>query len=148
LVKLAILLTVIFYLMQVSGTSNIQTGGGIVDFFAAFVATSRGKIFLVALVVWCAVFPAVEFKKRHLFYDMHTRRDAIVRAMNAGRMRLASEDGGRMVFRGESLVRTIWWMGDEAVTITPNPSGGIDIEGPRRFVMEAQQRIPTYVENA
>jgi hypothetical protein len=50
-----------------------------------------------------------------------------------------------MVFRGESLVRTIWWLGDETVTITPNPSGGIDIEGPRRFVMEAEQRIPTYV---
>jgi hypothetical protein len=148
LIKLALLLALIFWLMQLSGTSNIPVEGDIADFFAQFFATSRGRIFAVALVVWCAVYPAVEFKKRHLKYDLDKRKSAIVKALNAGRMRLAEETDGRMVFRGESLTRRIWWMGEDTVTITANPVGGIDIEGPRRFVMEAEHRIPNYVENA
>ncbi len=87
-----------------------------------------------------------EFKKRSLLYDISTRREAIIKAFAAGRMRLVGDEDGRMVFRGESLTRTIWWLGEEAVTITRNAEGGIDIEGPRRFVMEAQHRIPNYVE--
>jgi hypothetical protein len=50
-----------------------------------------------------------------------------------------------MVFRGESLVRRVWWLGEETVTITADPAGGIEIEGPRRFAMEAEHRIPNYV---
>ncbi len=145
LVKIAVLLSVIFALMRLSGTSNIESTGGITGFFKTLIATSQGQIFVVALAIWCAIYPAVEFKRRSLLYDMRTRRDAIIKAMRAGRMTLAEDEGGRMVFRGESLVRRAWWMGDEAVTITSNPDGGIDIEGPRRFVMEAEHRIPNYV---
>lgn len=146
LVKIAVLLALVFVLMRLSGTSNIESTGGIAGFFSAFIATSRGQIFVAALVIWCAIYPAVEFKRRHLSYDMKVRRNAIVKALNAGRMRLVGDEEGRMVFRGESLTRTIWWLGEETVTITANPVGGIDIEGPRRFVMEAEHRIPNYVE--
>jgi hypothetical protein len=145
LFKLAVLLTVIFALMQAGGMSNIESTGGLAGFFRSFIATSRGQIFAAALVVWCAVYPAVEFKRRTLSFDMRTRRDAITKAMRAGGMTLASDEDGRMVFRGESLLRRAWWLGEEAVTITTNPAGGIDIEGPRRFVMEAEHRIPNYV---
>ena len=145
LVKIAVLLAVVFALMQMSGTSNIESTEGMLGFFKAFIATSRGQIFAVALVVWCAAYPAVEFKKRNLFYDLSERKDAIVKAMNAGRMRLAEQQEGRMVFRGDSPARRLWWLGEEAVTITRNPKGGIDIEGPRRFVTEAEHRIPNYV---
>ncbi len=142
---MAVLLAVIFTLMKVSGTSNIESTGGIADFFRAFITTVRGQMLVVAIVVWCAIYPAVEFKRRSLLYDMRTRRDAIIKAMRAGGMILAYDEGGRMVFRGESLVRRAWWLGEEAVTISSNPAGGIDIEGPRRFVMEAEHRIPNYV---
>jgi hypothetical protein len=150
-VKLALLLALVFTLMQISGTSNLETSGGIAGFFASFFATARGQIFAVALVVWCIAYPAVEFKKRHLNFNVATRRGAIIKALGAGGMRLAEESllaGGavRMVFRGESPLRRIWWMGDEAVTVTENLSGGLDIEGPRRFVMEAEHRIPNHVE--
>ncbi|MDR2883113.1 MAG: hypothetical protein LBU98_04985 [Alistipes sp.] len=145
LVKIVVLLGLIFWLMQMSGTSAIRVEGSAVDFLHNFFATSRGRIFSLALLVWCAVYPSVEFRRRNLFYDIAARREAIIKAFAAGRMRLAGEEEGRMVFRGESLVRTIWWLGDEAVTVTRSADGGIDIEGPRRFVMEAEHRIPNYV---
>jgi hypothetical protein len=145
LVKLTLLLALVFTLMQLSGTSDIRSEGGIAGFFRSFISTQRGQIFAVALLVWCALYPAVEYKRRHLNYDMARRRSAIIKALNAGGMRLASSDEGRMVFCGESPGRRLWWLGEEAVTITANPSGGLDIEGPRRFVMEAEHRIPDYV---
>ncbi len=145
LVKLVVLLALIFWLMQLSGTSAIEVTGGVAGFLRNFFATSRGQIFTAALLVWCAVYPAVEFRRRNLNYDLTTRREAIIKAFAAGRMKLASDEDGRMVFRGESLTRTIWWLGEEAVTVTRSPEGGIDIEGPRRFVMEAEHRIPNYV---
>ncbi len=145
MVKIVVLLALIFWLMQLSGTSAIEVAGGVGEFFRNFFATSRGQLFAAALLVWCAVYPAVEFRRRNLDYDMDRRREAIIKAFAAGRMRLACDQDGRMVFRGENLTRTIWWMGDEAVTVTRSPEGGIDIEGPRRFVMEAEHRIPNYV---
>ncbi len=145
LFKIVVLLAIIFTLMNVSGTSNIESTGGIADFFRSFIATSRGQIFVAAVVVWCAIYPAVEFRRRHLAYDMHKRRGAIIKALGAGGMTLASDDGERMVFRGEGMVRRAWWLGEEAVTITPTSDGGIEVEGPRRFVMEAEHRIPNYV---
>lgn len=144
LVKLAVLLAVIFVLMKVSGTSNIESES-LLGFWKNFFATERGRIFTVVLVVWCGVYPAVEYKRRHLNYDMTTRRQAITAALAAGGMRLASDDGKRMVFRGTSPLRRVWWLGEEAVTVTMANEGGIDIEGPRRFVMEAEHRIPNYV---
>jgi hypothetical protein len=145
LVKIVVLLALIFFLMQWSGTSSLATEGGIAGFFKAFWATSNGKLFAAVLAVWCAIYPAVEFKSRHLGFDIATRKAAIVKALNAGGMRLVDDEADRMVFRGESPIRRVWWLGEEAITITRNPSGGIDIEGPRRFVMEAQHRIPNYV---
>ena len=147
MVKITVLLAVIFWLMQLSGTSVMETEGGVAGFFRGFFASSRGRIFSAALLVWCAMYPAVEYRRRNLFYDIVGRREAIVKAFAAGRMRLASEQDGRMVFRGESLARTIWWLGDEAVTVTRSADGGIDIEGPRRFVMEVEHRLPNYVGN-
>ncbi len=145
LVKIVVLLALIFWLMQLSGTSTIESVGGVGEFLRNFFATSRGQIFAAALLVWCAIYPAVEFRRRNLDYDMDRRREAIIKAFAAGRMRLASDENGRMVFRGESLTRTIWWLGEEAVTVTRSAEGGIDIEGPRRFIMEVEHRIPNYV---
>ncbi len=145
LVRLVVLLALIFWLMQLSGTSNLEVSGGVMAFIKSFFATQRGLLFSGALLVWCAIYPSVEFRRRNLNYDLAARREAIVKALAAGRMRLVEDEEGRMVFRSESLVRTIWWLGDDAVTITRSPEGGIDVEGPRRFVMEAEHRIPNYI---
>lgn len=145
LIKLVVLLAVLFLIMMWSETSTLS-GHNWQSFFASYFATWRGWLFTVAVIVWCALYPSVEFVTRHLDYDMHTHKLAIIRALDAGRMKLADETDDRMVFRTESPARRLWWMGDDAVTVTRNPSGGFDIEGPRRFVMEAQHRIPGYID--
>ena len=146
LVKLAVLLALLFLFMMWSGTSNLSFDNW-QSFLASYFADYKGILFTVAVLIWSAVYPAVEFKTRHLNYDIDERKAEIIKALNAGGMVLASESDGRMVFRGEGIARRIWFMGDEAVTITRSLSGGLDIEGPRRFVLEAQQRIPAYVQN-
>jgi hypothetical protein len=146
LVKLIVLLALLFLLMKWSGMSSLSFDSW-QSFFAGYFAGYKGIIFTVAVLVWSAVYPRAEFITRSSNYDIVTRKSAIIKALSAGGMVLASESEGRLVFRGEGLWRRIWFMGDEAVTITRNNSGGLDIEGPRRFVVEAVQRIPAYVNN-
>jgi hypothetical protein len=143
---LVVLLALMFLLLKWSGMSNLSFESW-QSFFASFFAGYKGIAFSVAVLVWCAIYPRVEFVSRQLNYDINTHKAAIIKALSAGGMVLSSEADGRMVFRSEGLWRRIWFMGDEAVTITRNLSGGLNIEGPRRFVVEAVQRIPAYIDN-
>ncbi len=133
-VKLAVLLAVVFFLVN----RNFSL-------WDMLLHTTRGLIFLCAVVVWVAVYPWVEYVSRWIggtFAD----KGAIVRALHAGGMTLVKEDEDRMVFHGY-LLRRLWWLGEETVVITRGEGGGLTIEGPRKFTMEAQQRIPAYIEN-
>jgi hypothetical protein len=145
LIKLALLLTILFVFMIWSDTSTL-TGDNWQSFFASYFATWKGWLFTAAVIVWCAIYPRVEFVTRHLNYDMHDHKLAIIKALDAGRMMLSEETDNRMVFHAESPARKLWWMGDDAVTITRTGTGGFDLEGPRRFVMEAEHRIPAYID--
>jgi hypothetical protein len=143
LIKICILLAILGAIMMLSESSTLDFNS-LDSFASSYFATWRGWLFTAAIVIWCAVYPRVEFVVRHLDYDMREGKEAIVKALNAGGMVLAEDSDGRMVFRGEGF-RRIWHMWDDAVTITDNPSGGFDLEGPRRFVTEAMQRIPAYI---
>jgi hypothetical protein len=55
------ILAVILFLMQVTGTSNIEAKG-FGDFLRVFFTSPKGLIFTGALVVWSACYPA--FKDR------------------------------------------------------------------------------------
>lgn len=145
-VKLLALLTLLFLFMMWSETSTLNFSNWH-DFLASFFHGWRGWLFTVAVVVWCAIYPRVEFVTRHLDFDIREQRNAIVKAFRAGKMVLAAETDDWMMFRSESVGRRIWWLGDDVVTVTQNKKGGFDIEGPRRFTAEAEQRIPLYTEN-
>ncbi len=152
LAKLVVLLGVIFVLMQLSGTSTLGAEGGFAAFWEQFFGSMKGRLFAAAVVVWSAVYPHVEYVRRHSGYDLGKRKDAIIKAFEAGGMIPAEVETGaaageRMVFRGASFLRRLWWLGEDRVTLTRSASGGFEIEGPRRFVSEAQHRIPRYVEN-
>ncbi len=147
LVKLLILFAALFALMMWSETSTLSFDNW-ESFFASYFGTMKGWLFTAVVIVWSAVYPRVEFVTRHMNYDMREGKDAIIKAFSAGHMRLADDKDGRMVFRGEGLGRRLWYLGDEGVTVTRNSAGGFDMEGPRRFTGEAQQRIPGYMELA
>ncbi len=108
----------------------------------------RVRLFLGAVLLLCAFYPLMEFVRRDVFVGMDSGRGAIVKALEAGGFRVKCEDATSIRFVGQSLVRRICWLGEEAVTVTRNDLGGVTVEGPRRFVAEAQQRIPLYLNNA
>ncbi len=147
LVKLLILFAVLFAFMMWSNTSTLNFDNW-ESLVASYFDTAKGWLFIAVVAVWCAVYPKVEFVTRHADYDMREGRDVIIKVFRMGRMTLANETDGRMVFRGESIGRRLWFLWDEKVTVTRNAAGGFDMEGIRRFVGEAQQRIPGYMEQA
>ena len=147
LVKLLILFAILFALMMWSETSTLSFDN--VDaFFASYFGTVKGWLFTAVVIIWSAVYPKVEFVTRRAGYDMREGRDVIIKVFDLGKMVLADETEDRMVFHGESIGRRLWFLWDDSVTVTRNEAGGFDMEGPRRFVGEAQQRIPGYMELA
>lgn len=144
LIKLVILLALLFALMILSETSTLNPE----NFMDSFFGSLKGQLLMIVLVLWSAFYPKVEFVSRHMNSDLAENRDAIVRAFAAGGMIPGGEERGKMVFRGQSMARRLWFLWDDAVTVTANPAGGFDMEGPRRFVGEAQSRIPGYIDAA
>jgi hypothetical protein len=55
------ILAVILFLMQVTGSSNIEADG-FWDFLKVFFTSPKGLIFTGVLIVWSAIYPA--FKDR------------------------------------------------------------------------------------
>lgn len=145
LVKLTLLFAALFALMIWSGTSNfsfdLREG-----FLTGFFSSSRGRLFAAAVLVWCAIYPRVEFIVRNVGGDLRGDKLSIIRALDAGGMILASEREGSIVFHSRSPLRRVLWMWDDSVTLTQK-DGRIIIEGPRRFVMEAEHRIPACIES-
>jgi uncharacterized integral membrane protein len=141
-VKLVVLLAIILLLMLYSNTSTLSTD----NFFADFFSRTQTWILLVAVVVWSAVYPRVEFVKRIVEGNLHADKIGIINALRAGGMRLDEESNGRMVFVDEAPLRRLLWLGEDRLTLTQLTGGMIEIEGARRFAGDAQQRIPGYVE--
>lgn len=144
LIKLVILLAVLFAFMLWSETSTLTTE----NFVDAFFGSLKGQLLIAVLLVWAALYPKVEFVSRHMSSGLDENRNAVVKAFAAGGMAPEIEEPGKIVFRGQSTGRRIWFLGDDAVTVTANPAGGFDMEGPRKFVGEAVSRIPAYIEAA
>lgn len=144
LVKLLLLLAAIFFLMRWSGTSTLAAESP-EAFLASYFATWRGWLFTAAVVVWCGLYPRIEFVRRGIGGDLGGNKLAIIKALGAGGMTLVRETENELLFRAESPLRRLWWMGDDGVTVSRSATG-LEIEGPRRFAMEAQHRIPAYIE--
>lgn len=142
LVKMALLIALLLFFMILSETSTLTFD----NFAAEFFGSLKGQLFMAVVFVWSLFYPATEYISRHMGYDMAAERGAIVKAFDRGGMALAEDTGGRMVFRSESRLKRLLRLGEDAVTVTPGPTGGFTVEGPRRWVGDAVQRIPGYVE--
>lgn len=143
LVKLIILLAVLFALMLYSNTTTLSAE----NFFADFFNQPRGWLLIGIVILWSLLYPKVEFVRRHVEGNLREDRKGIINALNAGGMTLSGKSEGSLEFRAESPMRRIWWLWEDAVTVTQD--GGKEdliIAGPRRFVSEAQSRLPGYIE--
>lgn len=139
-IKLMILLAVIFALMVWSGTSEFSADG----FFNEFFSSLRGRIFSVVVILWCAVYPKVEYITRHVS-DVEVQRDrpGIISAFEAAGMRLESRSDTELVFRSASLLKRMLYMGEDTVRVTAS-GDGIDLDGSRRQIADTEYRIKLY----
>lgn len=142
-VKLLILLAVIFCLMSLSGTTVFSAE----NFMAEFFSTTRGRIFSAAVVIWCALYPKVEYISRFIpDVDVQRNRPQIISAFEAAGMRLESRTDRQLVFRAGTVLRRTVQMWEDAVEVTA-AEGGIVIEGNRRAIAATEFRIKLYTEN-
>ena len=142
-IKLLILLTAIFALMVLSGTTAFTVEG----FFSEFFTSTRGKIFSAVIIVWCALYPKVEYISRFIpGIDVQNNRPQIISAFESAGMRLESRSDNALVFRAATAARRAVQMWEDGVTVT-SADGGIIIEGNRRAIAEAEFRIKLYTEN-
>ena len=133
LIRLLVLLAAVFALMQWSGTSRFSSEGFMQEFFCSM----RGAVFTAAVLVWCALYPRVEYVRRKV-PAVHTGSEAadIIRACESAGMRIESRTDTCMVFRSDSTLRRVLLLWEDDVRIT-DCGDGIEIAGNRRAVAEA-----------
>jgi len=141
-IKLSILLAVIFMLMVVSGTAGFSTD----DFFCEFFSSLRGRLFSAVLVLWCIIYPKIEYVSREIGgVRVDEDRPKIIAAFEAAGLRLESRSDTRLVFRAASAFRRALHLWEDAVTVS-RTEHGIAVEGNRKAVAEAEFRIKLYTE--
>jgi hypothetical protein len=134
LLKLAVLLTVVFAVMNLTGT--LETGG--LPVARALFASTRGMILLAVIVLWSAAYPLTSFTRTSVRMAWDEERIKNAFAMFA--YELESEREGRMTFRAKSPLRRFLWQFDDRVTVTRD-GGFIDIEGLKRIVPRVETRL-------
>ena len=142
-IKLMILLSAIFGLMVLSGTTVFSAD----NFWAEFFSTTRGKIFSAVILIWCALYPKVEYISRFIpDVSVGGNRPQIIKAFEAAGMRLESRTDTQLVFRASTAVRRAAQMWEDAVKVNA-AEGGIVLEGNRRAIAATEFRIKLYTEN-
>ncbi len=141
-IRLSILLAFIFMLMVVSGTAGFSTD----DFFTEFFSSRRGMVFSVVMVLWCVIYPKVEYVSREIDgVRIDGDRPRIIAAFEAAGFRLESRSDTRLVFRAASLFRRVLLLWEDAVTVSA-AGRGVVVEGSRKAVAETGFRIKLYTE--
>ena len=141
-IKLMILLAIIFALILWSKTTTLSPEG----FFTKCFCFLKGQLFSVVIVVWCALYPKIEYVTRRLNIDPEAHRGRIIEAMHAAGFTLSKEQNGEMIFRADSPFRRIMQLWEDEVTLTPDAEG-FTLSGTRRNLSEAEHRIRLYTEN-
>ncbi len=132
--KLAVLLTVVFVIMNLTGT--LETGG--LPLARALFASSRGVILLAVIVVWSAAYPLASFTRTSI--RMAWDSEKIENAFATYGYELECESEERMTFRAKSTLRRVLWQFDDSVTVTRD-GGFVDIEGLKRIVPRVETRL-------
>jgi len=131
-VKLLALLAFIYLLTYLTGTLGIT----LAELFG-----KRGALLLAAMVVLSAAYPSFGFISRTVKADAEEDREAILESFRLCGYTLRSDEDGRMRFTASSPLKRIWYLGDDAVTVTSAGKGSIIISGNRKEVVQAEFRI-------
>jgi hypothetical protein len=132
LVRMALLIVAIYFVMDATDTLGIQQNE---------LLGTRGIILAVALVAISAAYPSYGFVCRTANASFRGDRSAIIRAFGHIGYGLHSESEGQMVFRASGPLKRLWQLGDDKVVVTPLDSNTVEVCGVRKEVVEVIYHI-------
>ena len=116
------------------------------DSIVATMQTTRGWMLSGAVVLLSALYPVFGFMTRRVECDMTEDREQLLAAFSMAGFTLHEESDGRMVFRGDNLMRRIFMLFEDEI-IVEQYAQWVEIKGIRRGVANAAYRLYLYIEN-
>lgn len=143
-VKYLIWLTVLFVLLYAfmifTGTARSGMGA-----WNEILATRRGIIMLIAIVLLAAAYPTFGFVRRTANAGIEKDRDSILRAFRESGFSLAWEDGGNMVFKASTPLKKVVTLWEDTIKVTADGEDRIVLEGIRNETVRIQFRLSSYI---
>ncbi len=116
------------------------------DSIVTTLSVPRGWLLAGAVVLLSALYPRFGFMTRRVECDMTEDREQLLAAFTMAGFTLRDESDGRMVFRGDNLMRRIFMLFEDEIVVEQYAQW-VDIKGIRRGVANASYRLELYIEN-
>jgi hypothetical protein len=108
--------------------------------------TTKGKLLVAAVVVLAAMYPKWGFIVRRVECDMTEDREQILAAFHASGFELVAEDGDKMVFHADNVVRRLSFLLEDEICVTQYGQW-CEIRGIRRAAARIAYRLDMYMTN-
>lgn len=128
------------------GMKSQGMGVSAFDSIVATMQTTRGLLLAGAVILLSALYPVFGFMTRRVECDMTEDREQLLAAFSMAGFTLREESEGRMVFRGDNLMRRIFMLFEDEIVVEQYAQW-VEIKGIRRGVANAAYRLYLYIEN-
>lgn len=128
------------------GMKSQGMGVSAFDSIMATMQTTRGLLLAGAVILLSALYPVFGFMTRRVECDMTEDREQLLAAFSMAGFTLREESDGRMVFRGDNLMRRIFMLFEDEIVVEQYAQW-VEIKGIRRGVANAAYRLYLYIEN-
>lgn len=151
-VKYLLLLCVLYvgleWLMLEFAADKAIEGMSLTELMEAHLAETRGKMFIVAMVLLAAFYPLFGFMKKRV-EGCNYERDAarIDNAMRAYGFKLVEDRGDVKIYGADTLLRRLTLMFEDRIVLHIT-NEGIEMQGLRRSVARVAYQLEVYLHNS
>ena len=110
------------------------------DSISATMATERGRMLALAVVVLSAAYPFFGFVKRSVKWDMATDADRLVEIFAAAGFALKLKDEGKMIFKANNILDRLVMLFEDEIVVEQQGEQ-ITLDGIRRGVAKVIYRL-------
>lgn len=123
-------------------------GMSLTELMEAHLAETRGKMFIVAMVLLAAFYPLFGFMKKRV-EGCNYERDAarIDNAMRAYGFKLVEDRGDVKIYGADTLLRRLTLMFEDRIVLHIT-NEGIEMQGLRRSVARVAYQLEVYLHNS
>lgn len=134
--KMVVLLGVVFVILSLTGTLNIESG----QFVNTMFTSTRGLLLLGALLFLALVYPKVSFGTVDIRGDFEKEREDLTNALLSYGYSLSSEKDGVLVYRANSIGKRLLSQWCDAITVSVEGSY-ITLEGLKKDIARVDARF-------